>query len=63
MIQFNNISQEIPYLLLKGKYDEALNAGKKNIEAISISSFNKEINEIDSGYVHHKFTSNNEFVF
>ena len=43
MIQFNNLNQEIPYQLLKEKYDEAMNAGQKGIEAISISSYNKEI--------------------
>ncbi len=63
MIQFNNITQEIPYLLFKEKYDEALNAGQKNIEAISISSFNKEISEVDSRFVNLKFISNNEFIF
>ena len=36
MIEFNNLNQEMPYLLLKAKYDEALNVGEKNIEAISI---------------------------
>jgi len=63
MIQFNNLNTEIPYLLLKEKYDEALNAGQKSIEAISISSFNKEINEVDSRYVNLKFISNDEFIF
>ena len=63
MIQFNNLNQEIPYLLLKEKYDEALNAGQKGIEAISISSFNKEIDEVDSRYVNLKFISNDEFIF
>ena len=63
MIQFNNLNQEIPYQLLKKKYDEALNAAEKNIEAISISSFNKEINEVDSRYVNLKFISNDEFIF
>jgi hypothetical protein len=55
MIQFNNLNQEIPYLLFKEKYDEALNAGQKGIEAISISSYNKEISEVDSRYVNLKF--------
>ena len=41
MIEFNNLNQGIPYQLLKEKYDEALNAGQKSIEAISISSYNK----------------------
>ena len=63
MIQFNNLSQEIPYQFLKEKYDEALNAGQRGIEAISISSFNKELNEVDSRYVNLKFISNDEFIF
>jgi pyridoxamine 5'-phosphate oxidase len=63
MIQFNNLNQEIPYLLLKAKYDEALGAGQKGIEAISISSFNNKINEVDSRYVNLKFISNDEFIF
>ena len=48
MIEFNNLNQEIPYLLFKAKYDEAVDAGQKSIEAISISSYNKEVNEVDS---------------
>jgi pyridoxamine 5'-phosphate oxidase len=63
MIQFNNLNTEIPYLLLKEKYNEAVNAGQKGIEAISISSFNKGINEVDSRYVNLKFISNDEFIF
>jgi len=63
MIQFNNLNQEIPYLLFKEKYDEAIEAGQKGIEAISISSYNKEINEVDSRYVNLKFILNNEFIF
>ena len=47
MIKFSDLNQEIPYLLLKKKYDEAINAGQKGIEAISISSFNKEMGEVD----------------
>ena len=42
MIKFKNLIQEIPYLLFKEKYDNALKANQKNIEAISIASFNKE---------------------
>jgi len=63
MIEFNNLNPEIPYQLLKEKYDEALNAGQRGIEAISISSFNKELNEVDSRYVNLKFISNDEFIF
>ena len=63
MIKFNNLNQEKPYQLLKEKYDEALNVGQENIEAISISSFNKETGEVDSRYVNLKFIINDEFIF
>ena len=63
MIEFNNLHKEIPYQLFKEKYDEALNAGQKVIEAITISSFNKDINEVDSRYVNLKFINNDEFIF
>ena len=63
MIQFKNLNQEIPYLLFKAKYDEAVDAGQKGIEAISISSYSKEISEVDSRYVNLKFILNDEFIF
>ena len=63
MIKFNNLNQAIPYQLLKEKYDEAFNTGQKCIEAISISSYNSEINEVDSRYVNLKFITNEEFIF
>lgn len=42
MIKFNNLIQEIPYLILKDKYNKAIKAKQKNIEAISISSYSLE---------------------
>jgi pyridoxamine 5'-phosphate oxidase len=63
MIQFNNLNQEIPYQLFKAKYDEAVEAGQRGVEAISISSYNKEMSEVDSRYVNLKFISNDEFIF
>ena len=63
MIQFNNLNQELPYKLFKAKYDEAFNSGQKAIEAISVSSFNKQLQEVDSRYVNLKFITNNEFIF
>jgi len=63
MIKFNNLNQEIPYQLFKEKYDEAIDAGQKGIEAISISSYNKQVSEIDSRYVNLKFITNDEFIF
>ena len=63
MISFHNLNQEVPYLLLKEKYDEAVDAGQKVIEAITISSFNKQIHEVDSRYVNLKFIADDEFIF
>jgi pyridoxamine 5'-phosphate oxidase len=63
MIQFNNLNKEAPYQFFKDKYDEAVNSGQKAIEAISISSYNKEISEVDSRYVNLKFITNDEFIF
>ena len=63
MIQFNSLNQEIPFLLFKAKYDEALNAGQKGIEAISISSFNTQLHEVESRFVNLKFINNDKFIF
>tara|TARA_Y100000991_G_scaffold175160_1_gene137116 strand:+ start:697 stop:1293 length:597 start_codon:yes stop_codon:yes gene_type:complete len=63
MIKFNNLSSEAPFQIFKDKYSEALKNGQKNIEAASISSFNKEKNEVDSRFVNIKFINDKEFIF
>ena len=63
MIEFKNLNQETPYLLFKEKYDEAFSAGQKNIEAISIASFNKEKNDVDSRFVNLKIIDHDNFIF
>ena len=63
MVHFKNLTNEVPYLFFKKKYDEALNENQQNIEAISISSFNKNQNEVDSRYVNLKYIINDEFIF
>jgi pyridoxamine 5'-phosphate oxidase len=63
MIIFNNLSNQEPFQILKEKYDEALNAGQKNIEVICIASYNKLNNEVDSRYVNLKFLKDTEFIF
>lgn len=63
MIQFKNLNQSMPYVLFKEKYDEALNADQKAIEAISISSYNKEISEVGSRFVNLKFVTDDKFIF
>lgn len=63
MIQFSNLIQEKPYLLFKEKYDEAFNENQTNIEAISIATFNKEKNEVDSRFVNLKSVNKDKFIF
>lgn len=63
MIRFNNLNQAKPYLLFKSNYDDALNAGQKPIEAITISSYNIKSHEVDSRNVNLKFINNEEFIF
>ena len=63
MIEFISLNQETPYLAIKKKYEEALSAGQRGIEAISISSYNNIKNEVDSRYVNLKFIKNDKFIF
>jgi len=63
MIQFNNSSQAIPYLLFFKKYNQAINQKQKNIDAISISSYNPGKKEVDSRFVNLKLIDKNDFIF
>ena len=63
MIKFLNSSEEIPYLFFKKKYDAAISANQKNIEALSIASYSTMLKEINSRFVNLKFIDNNDFIF
>jgi pyridoxamine 5'-phosphate oxidase len=63
MIEFKNLNQEDPYMLFKEKYEQALKAGQKVIEAISISSYNMKLGEVDTRYVNLKYINKDEFIF
>ena len=63
MIKFLNLSKETPYVIFSQLYDEAISANQKSIEAISISSYNIKMHEVDSRYVNLKFITNDEFIF
>ena len=63
MIKFYNLSQQRPYLLFLEKYEQALNANQKNIEAVSVSSYDKALKEVNSRYVNIKFINNDQFIF
>ena len=63
MIEFKNLSNEEPYIIFKTKYLDAINAEQTRIEAISISTYNKEKNEVDSRFVNLKFVDGKQFIF
>ena len=63
MITINNLSHESPYQVFKEKYDEAINANQKNIEAICIASYSRNKKEVNSRYVNLKFLDSKEFIF
>lgn len=63
MITFNDMNQEPPYLVFEDWYHKALDAGQKNVEAISISSYNQDQEEVDARFVNLKFVEKNKFIF
>tara|TARA_B110000908_G_scaffold8787_2_gene10877 strand:+ start:24663 stop:25259 length:597 start_codon:yes stop_codon:yes gene_type:complete len=63
MIDFINSIHEAPYLTLKEKYDQANSLGQEFIEAVSISSYSRSTNEVDSRYVNLKFIDGYDFIF
>ena len=63
MIRFENLSKKKPYILFKKKYDEAIAMDQDMVEAISISSFSKELDIVDSRYVNLKIVDNEDFIF
>jgi pyridoxamine 5'-phosphate oxidase len=63
MIQFNNSSQETPYLIFKDKYNDSKKAKQSNIEAISIASYSSKAKEVSARFVNLKFINDKEFIF
>ncbi|MDC0420413.1 pyridoxamine 5'-phosphate oxidase family protein [Gammaproteobacteria bacterium] len=63
MIQFKNLSQEIPYLIFKDKYNDSIKANQSQIEAISIASYSLKKKEVNARFVNLKFVNNKEFIF
>jgi len=63
MINFININNDEPYLKLKNFYDQAIGTKQQNIEAISVSSYSRDIQEVSSRFVNLKLIDNNKFIF
>ena len=63
MIKFLNLSLEKPYIHFQTLYHEALEKGQKGIEAISVSSYNQSVSEVEARYVNLKYINDNEWTF
>ena len=63
MIQFENLSQEAPYLIFKDKYNDSIKANQSHIEAVCIASFSSKEKEVNARFVNLKFVNNKEFIF
>ena len=63
MINFLNPSHEKPYVLFESLYQKAIENGQKGVEAISVSSYNKLLKEVEARYVNLKYIDNNEWIF
>ena len=63
MIDFINNNESEPYKKFRQKYDLALNANQNAIEAASIASFNKKLNQVDSRFVNLKYIIDEEWIF
>ncbi len=63
MINISDLSREKPYLVFKNYFDLAISKKQKNIEVISISSFNKNKEEVESRYVNLKYILDDEWIF
>jgi len=63
MIKFINPSIEKPYIRFQSLYQEALANDQKGIEAISVSSYNQGLSEVEARYVNLKYIDDNEWIF
>ena len=63
MITINNINQSEPYTIFNNLYLEAVDKDQPAVEAIAISSYNKNLSEIESRFVNLKYINNDQWIF
>ena len=63
MIEFIEINDSEPYELFINKYNKAFLNKEKNIEAVAVSSYNKDMQEVDSRFVNLKYIKDTEWIF
>ena len=63
MIKFINESNSIPYVNFRDFYHKALEKKQENIEAVSISSYCNDSNQVNSRFVNLKIIDSTRFIF
>ena len=63
MIKFINKSNEIPYAIFNNRYEKAVKAKQKNIDALCIASYSSKTREVNARYVNLKIVKDKEFIF
>ncbi len=63
MIKFIDIKNEKPYTHFQSLYEQALANDQRGVEAISVSSYNQKLNEVEARYVNLKYIFKNEWIF
>lgn len=63
MISFINLNSSKPYNVFNDLYNNALDSQQENIEAVCISSYNNQSNEVNSRYVNLKYVNKDKWVF
>jgi|TARA_B100001939_G_scaffold348197_1_gene373687 pyridoxamine-phosphate oxidase len=63
MIKFQDLNEGKPYIVFKRLYDEAEHRNQKSLDAVAISSFDKNKDEVDSRFVNLKYIINDKWIF
>lgn len=63
MINIEKISKDTPYRRFKKFYKAAIENNQLTVDAMAISSIDKDKNEADSRYVNLKYVDNKDFIF
>ena len=63
LIKFKNINKSQPYLRFQELYNMALKSGQESIEAMTIATFSKASNEVNTRYVNLKYIYDKDWIF
>tara|TARA_B100001250_G_scaffold413257_1_gene446809 strand:- start:3197 stop:3793 length:597 start_codon:yes stop_codon:yes gene_type:complete len=63
LIEFINDNLSEPYIKLKNTYLDAIESNQKEVQALLVASYSKELKEVDARFVNLKIVDNNKFIF